>query len=139
MVLAYVEGTTLDDLLSESPLPPARAQSLLPQVAEGLHAAHARGIVHRDIKSNNIMIGEGDVPRLVDFGLALREHDTRVTTTGKMAGTPGFTAPEVIRGEQIDARADIFSLGVVLYHALTGKLPFERANSAAQLHAVLNE
>lgn len=139
MVLAYVEGASLESLLRGGPLPPERARLLFARIAGGLGAAHRRGIVHRDVKSANIMIGDGDRPKLVDFGIALRGGETRLTQTGAYAGTPGFTAPEVFRGEPADARADVFSLGVVFHQALTGHLPFERDNPAAAMHAVLNE
>jgi serine/threonine-protein kinase len=139
IVLAYIEGRSLDSILTEGPLPAGRAHALLTHVAEGLHAAHRRGIVHRDIKSANVMVGEDDVPKIVDFGIALRVGETRLTQTGVHAGTPGFTAPEVFRGEPADARSDVFSLGVVCYEALTGRLPFERESPAAAMHAVLNE
>ena len=139
MVLAYIPGRSLESLLEEGPLAPERARALLPRIAEGLDAAHRRGIVHRDVKSANVMIGEGDLPKLVDFGIAQRGGETRLTHTGIYAGTPGFTAPEVFRGEPADARSDVFSIGVVFYQALTGRLPFQRDNPAATMHAILNE
>ncbi len=140
MVLAFVEGPSLAAILREGPLPPSRAAVLLPRIAEGLGAAHERGIVHRDVKSSNILVGKNDVPRLVDFGLALREQDTRVTRFGEATvGTLAYMAPEVLRGAPANARSDLFSLGVVLYESLTGRLPFERPTPAATLHAILNE
>ncbi len=140
MVLAYVEGRPLDAILREGPLPPARAALLLPRIAEGLAAAHARGVVHRDIKSSNILVGDDDVPKLVDFGLAVRAQDTQLTATGQgTVGTIAFMAPEVVRGGRADERSDQFSLGVVLYEALTGQLPFARESAAATLHAILHD
>jgi serine/threonine-protein kinase len=140
MVLAYIEGRSLESLLAEGRLTPTRALTLLPRIAEGLQAAHRRGIVHRDMKSANIVVSsEDDLPQIVDFGIALRGDDTRLTQSGVYPGTVGFTAPEVYRGESADTRSDVFSLGVVFYGALTGHRPFERQNAAAALHAVLNE
>ena len=139
MVLAWIEGQSLEAVLEPGPLTPERARRLLPGIADGLSAAHQRGIVHRDVKSANVMVGAGDVAKVVDFGIAQRTGDTRLTQTGVYSGTPGFTAPEVFRGQPTDARSDVFSLGVVLYQALTGTVPFERDHAAAALHAVLNE
>lgn len=138
MVLAFVEGQALNELLRSGPLPPGRAAALLPRIAEGLEAAHRRGVVHRDVKSSNILVDAGDVPRLVDFGLALREGDTRVTRQdGTVVGTIEFMAPEVVRGEHASPHSDQFSLGVVLYQALTGHLPFQGTQVAAVLHSIL--
>ena len=138
MVLALVEGQALSELLRSGPLPPGRASALLPRIAEGLEAAHRRGVVHRDVKSSNILVDAGDVPRLVDFGLALREGDTRVTRQdGTVVGTIEFMAPEVVRGEAAGPHSDQFSLGVVLYQALTGRLPFQGTQVAAVLHSIL--
>ena len=140
MVLAYIDGRSLQALLEQGPLDPARALAMIPRIAEGLAAAHARGIVHRDMKTANVVVGPGDVPKIVDFGIALRGgNDTRLTQTGMYSGTVGFTAPEVYRGQLADARSDVFSLGVVFYEMLTGTRPFTRGNAAAEMHAVLEE
>lgn len=140
IVLAFVEGRPLDQILREGPLEPERAAVLLPRIAEGLAAAHAQGVVHRDVKGANILVDANNIPRLVDFGLALRAEDTRGLRDGESAvGTVAFMAPEVVRGEPADARSDQFSLGVVLYQALTGRLPFPGANYGAILHAILED
>ncbi len=140
LVLAYIEGHTLDEVLAEGPLAPARARAILLGIADGLHAAHRRGIVHRDIKCSNVILSrEDDLPKIVDFGIALREGESRLTESGAYAGTTGFIAPEVYRGSPATARSDVFSLGVVFYQLLTGRRPFDRAHSAAEIHAILNE
>ncbi len=133
MVLAYIEGVAL-----APPIAPERAATLIPRIAEGLAAAHARGIVHRDLKPANIVVA-GDVPKIVDFGIALRGDDTRLTQTGVYSGTSGYTAPEVYKGALADARSDVFALGVVFYEMLAGRRPFAGASSAAEMHAVLND
>lgn len=139
LVLAWIEGESLETLLTRGRVEVPRARRLLPGIANGLAAAHRRGIVHRDVKAANVMVGAGDVAKVVDFGVAQRTGDTRLTQAGAYSGTPGYTAPEVFRGEPTDARSDVFALGVVLYEALTGRAPFDRAHPAAALHAVLNE
>src|SRR5262249_45368399 len=96
MVLAYIEGQPLS-------VPSENAAVLLPRIAEGLAAAHARGIVHRDLKPSNIVVA-GDVPKIVDFGIAFRGDETRLTQTGTYSGTTGYTAPEVYKGALADAR-----------------------------------
>src|SRR5690348_1871469 len=133
MVLAYIEGLPL-----AVPVPPERAAILIPRIAEGLAAAHARGIVHRDLKPANIVVA-GDVPKIVDFGIAFRGDETRLTQTGVYSGTTGYTAPEVYRGALADARSDVFALGVVFYEMLAGRRPFGGASSAAEMHSVLND
>jgi len=139
MVLAFVEGQSLTALLRGGRLDPERARMLALRMAEGLAAVHARGIVHRDLKTDNVVVGAGDLPKIVDFGIALSAHDTRYTQTGFSPGTPGYTAPEVLRGGDADARADLFALGVMLYQMVTGRLPFAHTNAMAVMHAVVNE
>lgn len=130
LVMPYVGGASLQKRLdTEGALPVADVLRIGIQVASGLAAAHNQGLVHRDIKPANILLDQG-VDRLVitDFGLARTVDDASVTRTGVIAGTPQYMSPEQARGEPVDARSDLFSLGSVLYAACTGRVPF-RAES----------
>ncbi|MBM4072447.1 MAG: hypothetical protein FJ271_26490 [Planctomycetes bacterium] len=127
-VMAYVEGTSLADLLKRERLDPTRAVELVRKVALGLEAVHEKGIIHRDLKPGNILLDRAGEPLLTDFGLARPEKDAEhLTQEGAVVGTPAYMAPEQARSEtgRIGAWTDIYSLGVVLYQLLTGRLPFE--------------
>src|SRR5262245_22217381 len=141
IAMRYVEGTDLRALLaSEGPLPPERAVHICAQIADALEAAHERGLVHRDVKPANILVAKGDHAYLSDFGLIRRsEVSTGITKTGQFMGTIDYAAPEQIKGEAVDGRADIYSLGCVLYECLTGEPPFRRATEVATLYAHLED
>jgi eukaryotic-like serine/threonine-protein kinase len=126
LVMELVEGATLGDLLDEGPLLPGVAASLGSQVGRALGAAHARGLVHRDVKPANILITTEGVGKVADFGIAraLGEATSRLTVTGHVMGTARYLAPEQLRDEGIDARADVYALGLVLHQCVTGRLPF---------------
>ncbi len=130
IVMDYIEGEPLERRHRRDPLAPRALAELVRQVAAALHHAHAHGVVHRDVKPANVMLDATGAARLCDFGLA-RELDagdadaSRLTATGQLVGTPGFMAPEQVRNGPVDARTDVFSLGGVLYWALTGHDPFE--------------
>jgi eukaryotic-like serine/threonine-protein kinase len=125
LVMRYVEGGTLADLIGARPLPLDRAVQLIGQVAEALACAHRQGVVHRDIKPANILIDRDGNALLADFGIAKLVEETRqLTSTGARLGTALYMAPEQVLGHSIDARTDIYALGVVLYEALTGVCPF---------------
>src|SRR5262249_13681054 len=113
------------------------------EVAEGLSAAHALGLVHRDIKPGNILLaesaGSASVPKITDFGLARAADDTSLTRTGAIAGTPLYMSPEQARGEAIDHRSDLFSLGSVLYALCTGRPPFLASSTLVILNRVTDE
>lgn len=146
IAMRYVVGTDLRGLLDrEGPLPLDRALALFSQVAGALDAAHARGLVHRDVKPGNIMVASGaghedsDHVYLTDFGLTKRSLSlTGYTTAGHFLGTIDYVAPEQIAGKPVDARADIYALGSVLYEALTAVPPFQRDDDAALLWAHLS-
>ena len=122
IVMEYVRGRPLSALL---PLPPARARAVALQVLDALACAHARGLVHRDVKPDNILVAEDGRVKVSDFGLARLAGpvDVAVTTAGRVMGTPAYMAPEALAGAEPDARMDLFSLGVVLHEMITGRRP----------------
>jgi YVTN family beta-propeller protein len=142
IAMRYVEGSDLRTLVrAAGRLDPARAAHIAAQVASALDAAHERGIVHRDVKPANVLLGSGDHAYLTDFGLTKRiaSHSGGATRTGGWVGTLGFVAPEQIRGERVDARADVYALGCVLFYMLTGTAPYQRDSDEATLWAHLND
>jgi len=118
-------------LRDQGVMPVARVLKIAAQVCEGLHAAHEKGIIHRDIKPPNILVGEDDVTKIVDFGLASvgSSAGSRLTKSGILVGTPEYISPEQITGADVDGRADLYSFGVVMYEMLSGKQPFTGANA----------
>jgi DNA-binding beta-propeller fold protein YncE len=139
--MRYVDGDDLRTLIRrETRLAAPRAARIVAQVGAALDAAHARGIVHRDVKPANVLLAAGDHAYLTDFGLTKRLHsDAPETRPGGWVGTLGYVAPEQIRGERVDARADVYALGCVLFHALTGATPYARESDEATLWAHLHE
>jgi len=148
IVMRYVDGETLKSLLGRKRLPVETALAIALQVADGLAAAHRAGIVHRDMKTANIMIANSGRPVILDFGLAkalptasLVDLDvTQASAVGKPFGTATYMSPEQARGELvIDARSDVFSFGIILYEMLTGEKPFVGKNAVEIMHAVLHD
>lgn len=131
LAMAFCEGETLRSRLRRGPLDPRAAVEIAIQVADGLAAAHARGIIHRDVHPGNILVSDGLV-KIVDFGVARLSDQTRMTQDGVMVGTVSYAAPEQVCGEEVGPAADLWSLGVVLYEAIAGCLPF-RASSVPAL------
>ena len=142
IAMRYVEGTDLKALLRrEGMLEPARAIAIAAQVADALDAAHRRGLVHRDVKPSNVLIDEQDGREhcyLADFGLTQSVSD-RGPTDGRLMGTLDYVAPEQIRGDEVDGRADVYALGCLVFESLTGTLPFSGASDTALVYAHLEE
>ena len=134
----YYEGETLKDRLARGPLSAEDAIDVATQVARGLEEAHRRGIVHRDIKPANVVITNQGVVKILDFGLARLGGESKLTKTGSTVGTAAYMSPEQVRGEEIDQRSDIFSLGVVFHESLTGISPFSAEHEPAIMHKILN-
>lgn len=126
-VMEFVEGESLGSLLKrEGKLRPDQAARVIFQTAMGLASAHDKGVVHRDIKPGNLMVNSRGAIKIADFGIALVTQDfsKKLTSTGEFVGTPGYLSPEVCLGKPVDSRSDIFSLGIVLFEMLTGRMPF---------------
>ncbi len=125
LVMKYVPGGTLKDLMAQGPLDTRQTAQLLRQIAEALDYAHQQGIVHRDVKPSNVLLQDGKWALLMDFGLAkLLTSTSNITASGTGVGTPDYMSPEQAQGLPIDQRTDIYSLGIVLYQMLTGDVPF---------------
>ena len=145
IVMEYLEGRDLADRIDEGPLSAGEALTLIRQLGSALSTAHKQGVVHRDLKPQNVMLcPAADEPfeaKILDFGIAKFAEDSSLTREGDLMGTPQYISPEQVLGRAltVDARADQFSLGVICYEALTGQLPFDRASIAATLHAVAYE
>jgi serine/threonine protein kinase len=152
LVTELLAGESLRQLLRKGPLPPKRAVELALQIARGLAAAHEKGIVHRDLKPENLFLTKDEVVKILDFGLArlaapitsasqLAQAPTveALTGAGMVVGTVGYMAPEQVRGEAADARADLFAFGCVLYELLAGQRAFAHASAVDTLHAILHD
>jgi eukaryotic-like serine/threonine-protein kinase len=125
IVMEFVEGRTLADFLAKGgKLAPAKATEIAERIADALQAAHAQGVVHRDVKSANVMVTREGTVKVMDFGIARMAEGDNVTQTAAVLGTASYLSPEQAQGRPVDARSDIYSLGVVLYEMLTGGVPF---------------
>ena len=142
IAMQYFDGQPLSELISDAGrIEPARALNVARQVAEALAAAHAAGIIHRDIKSSNILVASDDRVKVADFGLAtcIAGEGRRITQTGAYLGTPEYSSPEQCEGAELDGRSDIYSLGVVLYEMLTGRVPFEAPTPLKLFDRIVHE
>lgn len=139
IVMPAYDGEPLDKMIEQGQLSVARALDIAIQIGEGLKAAHEQGIIHRDIKSGNIIITEEGQAVIMDFGLARRSDASKLTKTGQTPGTIPYMSPEQATGDEIDHRTDIWSLGVVLYEMLAGKNPFPSEYPQAIIYSILNE
>ncbi|MFV8162716.1 protein kinase domain-containing protein [Mycobacterium sp. 134] len=133
--MRLVQGTTLADLIADGPLVPARAVAIVTQIAAALDAAHTAGLIHRDIKPQNIIVTPADFAYLVDFGIAESQGDSRLTTAGSRIGTLNYMAPERFTGQAVTPAVDSYSLACVLYESLTGQPPFISDNLESVLAA----
>jgi serine/threonine-protein kinase len=136
MVMEWCQGRLLRQILDEGPLPQERAIHIASQVLQGLDYIHANGVVHRDLKPENIMVDEDDNIKLIDFGIAGDAAAKRLTYANFTAaiGTPNYISPEQVKGRRGDGRSDIYSMGVILYEMLSGKLPFNGPNPMAAMN-----
>lgn len=136
--MEYIEGKSLADILTPNKqLSIDHAENLLYQACEGLLAAHSKNLIHRDIKPGNLMVSDNGQLKLVDFGIAQsRDFEKRLTSTGDLVGTPAYLSPEACVGEGVDFRADIYSLGIVFYEMLAGRVPFENNSPLGLLQEV---
>jgi serine/threonine protein kinase/Tfp pilus assembly protein PilF len=139
IAMAYYDGENLKSKIERAPLTVEKAVDLGLQLSRGLSKAHAQGIIHRDIKPANIMITDDGLVKILDFGLAKLSDHSKVTQTGTTYGTTSYMSPEQTKGEAVDHRTDIWSLGVVLYEALSGKRPFKGDYGQAVVYSILNE
>jgi len=137
--MEYVRGYTLSDLLAK-PQSPRVSLSVVRQVSRGLEAAHEEGIVHRDIKPQNVLIDQRGEVKLMDFGISrMTEGNDSMTAAGLIIGTPHYMSPEQVRGESLDARSDVYAMGILMYEVFCGKRPFESDALTAILGAHLTE
>lgn len=138
IVMEFVEGQTLHDLVrQEKGLPPARALEILAGVCDAVAYMHVKGVMHRDIKSENIRIAADGTAKLLDFGIAVGKSTPALTRAGHVIGTLQNLAPEQVRGLRGDARSDVWALGVLLYEMLTGSMPFDNADSGKVARNIL--
>ncbi|HZJ07492.1 MAG TPA: serine/threonine-protein kinase [Nocardioidaceae bacterium] len=140
LVMEYVPSQTLAEVMEDGQLSAPRVAWIGAQVAAALASAHALGIIHRDVKPGNILIGEDDLAKISDFGIARMAHDEQLTQTGMMTGTPAYFSPELARGGEPGPESDVWALGATLYAAVEGRAPYgRRANPIATLQAITSE
>ena len=137
IAMAFCEGESLKRKIERGPLPLPQALAIAAQVAAGLAAAHDKGVVHRDVKPGNVMVAEDGRVKIVDFGIARLADETRLTRTGDVMGTTAYISPEQFLSAETDHRTDLWSLGVVLYEMLTGRLPWTNGDERELINAIV--
>jgi formylglycine-generating enzyme required for sulfatase activity len=139
-VMRYLEGETLTEVIRRrAPLPPEDVLSILRPLAQALDYAHSQGLVHRDVKPSNIIVGPTGHVTMTDFGIALAAFEKRITATGAIVGTPDYMSPEQVEGLEVDGRSDQYSLGIIAYEMLSGQLPFEGTGPGNLLYKIVHE
>jgi eukaryotic-like serine/threonine-protein kinase len=136
IVMEFVEGDTLAQMMKKHRLSAAQIKHIIYYAAMGLDHAHEKGVFHRDVKPENLMVSKTGIVKVMDFGIA-RIVESTLTKTGSLIGTPAYMSPEHVNGEKIDARSDVFSLGVILYELLTGKKPFTGETMSSLMFAII--
>ena len=139
IVMEYINGVELKEKIKKQPLSLELSLNIIGQIADGLGTAHKKGIIHRDIKTANIMVTQAGLIKIMDFGLAKIGGTSHITKFGTTLGTTAYMSPEQARGEKVDKRTDIWSTGVILYEMLTGRFPFKGEFDQAIIYSILNE
>jgi len=139
IVMACYDVDSLKDKISKGLLEINQAIDFSLQIAQGMAKAHERGIIHRDLKPGNVLITNDGIAKIIDFGLAKLSGGIHLTKSGTTLGTVAYMSPEQARGDSVDARSDIWSLGIMLFEMLTGKLPFRGEFDAAMMYSITNE
>jgi tetratricopeptide (TPR) repeat protein/tRNA A-37 threonylcarbamoyl transferase component Bud32 len=139
IAMEFIDGKSLKDMIKKEPLKINQMIRIAEQIAEGLQEAHEKGIIHRDIKSSNVMLTEKNHVKIMDFGLARIVGSTRITKTATAVGTVTYMSPEQAHGEMVDFRSDLWSFGIILYEMITGRLPFDGEQDQLVLYSILNK
>ena len=139
IAMELIEGESLDEKIARGPLPLDETLAIAQQIAEGLQAAHDRGVIHRDVKPENILVDPKGHVTIMDFGLAQLQQASRLTKADQTLGTTTYMSPEQAQGAEVDHRTDVWALGVVLYEMLVGERPFKGEYDSAILYSILNE